>query len=108
MGAWGFAPTDCDGGDEWLFALWRTYPFQNAVERTLNLKVDDDHQAIRAAAFLLHEMRNVLAWDPDDYSRLALLAIRKLEEIGSMEIYSDPDFQKILAQEIEQLRGSLE
>lgn len=105
MGAWGFSPTDCDGGDEWIFSLWKNYPFQSEVERTLQLHVEDHHEAVRAAAFVLRGTRDLFVWDPDDYTRLSTLAIGKLEGIRRMEIYHDVDFQEALVQEIQQLRA---
>lgn len=105
MGAWGYKPADTDKSQEWLFDLWKNFPFQSEVERTLHLDVPDDHEAVRAAAFVLHGTRNLFAWDPDDYSRLALLAIGKLEEISRMEIFQDDDFLSEIAAEITQLRA---
>lgn len=107
MGAWGYKPGDTDKAQEWLFALWKNYPFQREVERTLHLDVPDYHEDVRAAAFVLHGTRNLFAWDPDDYSRLAALAIEKLEEISRMEIFQDDDFLNEIAVEISQLRVNL-
>lgn len=108
MGAWGYKPADSDKSREWLYRLWENYPFQREVEKALQLNVDDYPEIVRAAAFMIYGTRNLFVWDPDDYSRFALLAIRNLEAIKRMEIYSDREFQDALAQEIEQLIASLE
>ncbi len=106
MGAWDFKALDSDKAEEWLIGLWIKYPFQSEVERTLQKNAEDYPEEIRAAAFVLHEMKDLLVWDGEDYSRLALLAIQKLEKVSKMEIFQDDDFLSAISAEIEQLRSS--
>jgi hypothetical protein len=51
--------------------------------------VNDNHEEIRAAAYLLVALGRVYIWPVDDLDRHLALAISKLEAIREMEIYQE-------------------
>jgi hypothetical protein len=76
------------------------------VEETLNRDPEDDHEEIRAAAYLLVTLGRVFIWPGDDLDRHLALAINKLEAIRELEIYREvPEFVEAISQEIEVLRS---
>jgi hypothetical protein len=89
MGAWGTADWDNDGAADWFGDTFAATGLAKHVEDTLNLNVNDNHEEIRAAAYLLVALGRVYIWPVDDLDRHLALAISKLEAIREMEIYQE-------------------
>lgn len=108
MGAWGTKPYENDKSSDWLFSLWGKFPLQADIVSSLELNVEDRHEEIRMAAFILMQMAYLSAWDLDDLERLFQIAVQKLALISNMEIYQGAEFQKEIQSEILRLREELD
>ena len=105
MGCWGVKPYENDGAADWFGDLWDELPIPKKVEETLNLDVQDFHEEIRAAAYVLLQLGETFCWPVEDIDRHCELAATRLEEMLQMEIYEDEAFQTGLKQEIATLRA---
>jgi hypothetical protein len=108
MGAWGPAAWENDGAADWFGDTFDATGLAKHVEETLNGDPEDDHEEIRAAAYLLVALGRVYIWPVGDLDRHLALAISKLEAIRELDIYGDvPEFLEAIGQEIEVLRSRL-
>jgi hypothetical protein len=108
MGAWGTAAWENDGAADWFGDTFDATGFARRVEETLGGDPEDDHQEIRAAAYLLVALGRVSIWPVDDLDRHLALAISKLEAIREMDIYREADgFVEAIDAEIAVLRSRL-
>jgi hypothetical protein len=108
MGAWGTAAWENDGAADWFGETFDATGLARHVEETLNGDPEDDHQEIRAAAYLLATLGRVFIWPVDDLDRHLALAISKLEAIREMDIYQEaPSFVEAIDAEIGVLRSRL-
>lgn len=107
MGCWGVKPYENDSAADWFGDLWDEFPLPAKVEQTLNLDLEESHEEIRAAVHLLLQLGKTYIWPVDSIDHHCDLAVRRLEEIKAMEIYSGDDFQAVLQKEIEILRSRI-
>ena len=107
MGAWGIKPYENDSASDWFSDLWDEFALPSKVEETLKMDLEDGHEEIRAAAYVLIQLGNTYIWPVDSIDRHCDLAARRLEEIKAMEIYCDADFQAELQKEIDILRSRI-
>jgi hypothetical protein len=109
MGAWGTAAWENDGAADWFGDTFDATGLAKHVEETLNRDSMDDHEEIRAAAYVLVSLGHVYIWPVQDLERHLALAISKLEAIRELEIYQKaPEFVEAIGREIEVLRSRLE
>lgn len=108
MGAWGTKPYENDKSSDWLFSLWKKFPLQLEIASSLEMNVEDYHEEIRIAAFILSQMAYLSAWDLEELESLFQIALEKLALISNMEIYQEVDFQREIESEIFRLSGELE
>jgi hypothetical protein len=103
MAAW-----ENDGAADWFGETFDATGLTKHVDETLNRDPEDDHEEIRAAAYLLVTLGRVFIWPVDDLDRHLALAISKLEAIRELEIYQEaPELREAIGQEIEVLRSRL-
>jgi hypothetical protein len=108
MGAWGVAAWENDGAADWFGDTFDATGLAKRVEETLNGDPEDDHEEIRAAAYLLVALGRVYIWPVEDLDRHLALAIDKLEAIRALEISQEtPELVEAIDQEIEVLRSRL-
>ena len=108
MGAWGEAAWENDGAADWYADMFEATGLARRVEETLNGDPDDEHEEIRAAAYLLVSLGRNFIWPVDDLDRHLALAISKLEYIRAMDIYQEaPGFAEAIDSEIGALRSRL-
>ena len=108
MGAWGTAAWENDGAADWFGDTFEATGLARHAEGALNGDPEDDHQEIRAAAYLLVALGRAFIWPVEDLDRHLALAISKLEAIRELEIYQEvPEFVEAIGQEIEVLRSRL-
>ena len=108
MGAWGTAAWENDGAADWFGNTLDVTGLAKQVEDTLNRDPEDEHEEIRAAAYMLVALGRVFIWPVDDLDRHLALAISKLETIRGLEVYQEvPEFVEAIGQEIEVLRSRL-
>jgi hypothetical protein len=107
MGCWGVEPWANDGAADWFGDLWESFPIPSEVEKTLQLAVEDNHQEIRAAAYLLLQLADTYTWPVDSIDYHCDLAAQRLEELKGMEEYAGDDFQTQLQKEIDILRSRI-
>ncbi len=103
MGCWGVKPYENDGAADWFGDLWDEFPVPKKVEETLNLDVEEYHEEIRAAAYILLQLGDTYQWPVDDIDRHCKVAATKLEEL--LGIYEDAEFQSEIRKEIDILRA---
>ena len=108
MGAWGEAAWENDGAADWFADTFEATDLAQHVEVTLNGDPEDDHQEIRAAAYVLVSLGRNFIWPVEDLDRHLALAITKLEAIREMDIYQEaPGFVEAINSEIDALRSRL-
>jgi hypothetical protein len=108
MGAWGTAAWENDGAADWFGDTFDATGLARHVEATLNGDPEDDHEEIRAAAYLLVALGRVYIWPVDDLDRHLALAISKLEAIRELDIDQEADgFVEAIDAEIGVLRSRL-
>jgi Domain of unknown function (DUF4259) len=91
MGAWGAAAWENDGAADWFGDTFDATGLAQRVEETLSGDPEDDHEEIRAAAYLLVALGRVYIWPVDDLDRHLVLAISKLESIRELDIYQEDE-----------------
>jgi hypothetical protein len=108
MGAWATAAWDNDVAADWFGDMFDATGLAKHVEETLQQDVEDSHEEIRAAAYMLVALGRVYVWPIDDLDSHLALAIAKLEEIKALDIYQEaPDFVKSIDEELAVLRSRL-
>ena len=107
MGCWGVKAYDNDSAADWFGDLWDDFPVPARIEETLKLDIEDSHEEIRAAAYVLVQLAGVYVWPIEDLDRQCELAAQRLEEIKKMEIYQGEDFQREMQTEIDALRSRI-
>ena len=108
MGAWGTEAWENDGAADWFGDTFDATGLARLVEEALNGDPEDDHEEIRAAAYMLVTLGRVYIWPVDDLDRQLALAIRKLEAIRELEVYQEADgFVEAIDAEIGVLRSRL-
>ncbi|HEY2155192.1 MAG TPA: DUF4259 domain-containing protein [Isosphaeraceae bacterium] len=108
MGAWGVKAWENDGAADWFGDTFDTTGLADRVEETLGGDPEDDHQEIRAAAYLLVALGRVYIWPVERLDRHLALAIAKLEAIRDMDIYQEASgFVEAIDEEIATLQSRL-
>ena len=109
MGAWGTAAWENDGAADWFGDVLDATGLANHVEEALHLDLEDFHEEVRAAAYLLVVLGRVYIWPTEELDRHLELAISRLEAIKQLGIYQDaPALYVEIDKEIESLRSRLE
>ena len=65
MGAWGKAPWENDKADDWFSGVMDRSELPLAVEETLKRDVNQHHEEVRAAAYILVALGRVFIWPVD-------------------------------------------
>lgn len=108
MGFWGTAAWENDGAADWFGHTFDVTGLAKQVEVTLNGDPEDDHEEIRAAAYVLVVLGRVFIWPGDNLDHLLVLAANKLEMIRDLGIYQEnPGLVEAISQEIEVLRSRI-
>ena len=108
MGAWGTAAWENDDAADWFGDTFDATGLARRVEEKLNGDPEDDHEEIRAAAYLLVALGRVYIWPVEDLERHLALAASKLEVIRELEVYQEvPEFVAAIDAEIAALRSRL-
>lgn len=107
MGCWGVKPYENDGAADWFGDLWDQLPVPIKVEETLKLDIQDFHEEIRAAAYVLSQLGDTYCWPVADIDRRCGLAATRLEGLLASEIYAGEEFQAQIRQEIATLRSRI-
>jgi hypothetical protein len=108
MSAWAAAAWDNDSAADWFGDMFDATGLAKYVEETLERDVQEYHDEIRAAAYMVVALGRVYIWPINDLDDHLALAISKLEEIRALEIYQEaPDFMKAIDEEIAVLRSRL-
>jgi hypothetical protein len=105
MGCWGEQAWANDAAADWFGDLWERFPIPLEVERTLLLPLEDNHEEIRAAVYVLLQLGDTYVWPIASIDQHCDLAARRLEELKRMEIYAGDSFQAQLQNEIDTLRS---
>jgi hypothetical protein len=110
MGAWGAAAWDNDGAADWYGDLFQVTKLAAQVEKTLKQKdVEEWHEEIRAAAYVLVALGRNYIWPVDVLDQHLRLAIQRLEEIKALEEFAgEGDFTAAIDEEIAVLRSRLQ
>lgn len=107
MGAWGEAPWENDGAADWFASVMENSGLPSLVEAALVLDVEDHHEDIRAAAYVLVALGRNYVWPVDKLDADLKLAIEKLRQIAAMEIYREAGFTSDIEKEIMELESRL-
>ena len=82
MGRWGIFPEDSDESADWFDDLLERTGLPEIIAETLSLEdVVENHEEIRAAAYVVSFFARPFMWPPDDIKPHLELAIRRLEEM---------------------------
>jgi hypothetical protein len=103
----GTKPYENDSAADWFSNLWDEFAIPSKVEETLKLDLEDNHEEIRAAAYMLLQLGDTYIWPVYSIDRHCDLAARRLEEMRAMELYSGDEFQAEMQKEIEILRSRI-
>ena len=107
MGAWGKAPWDNDAATEWFDDVMDESGLVLMVEAALALDVEDHHEEVRAAAYVLTALGHVYIWPVHKLDAHLELAVHKLRQIAAMEIYAEAGFTPVIEREIAGLESRL-
>jgi hypothetical protein len=107
MGCWGVEAYANDAAADWFGDLWDQFPIPPKIEETLLLDPEENHEQIRAAAYVLLQLGGTYIWPIGLIDRHCDLAARRLEKLKEMEIYADNAFQAQLQTEIDVLRSRI-
>ena len=108
MGTWATAPWENDGAADWFGDMFETTGLAKYVEETLQRDVEEFHEEVRAAAYVLVALGHVFIWPIDDLDNHLALAIAKLEEVKALDTYQEvPDLVKAIDEEIAVLKSRL-
>ena len=108
MGAWGVSAFDNDSAADWFGDLWDEVPLPTKIGEMLEIEVDEDnHEEIRAAVHVLVQLGVVYIWPVGLIDPHCKLAIQRLKEIQSIEIFEDEEFQTQIQSEIDLLQGRI-
>lgn len=108
MGAWGTEPWGNDSAADWFGGMFDATGLAKHVEETLQQDVEEYHEEIRAAAYMVVALGRVYIWPIAYLDNHLKLAIAKLEEIRALELYQEvPEFIKAIDQEIAILKSRL-
>jgi hypothetical protein len=105
MGMWGTEPWANDAAADWYDATFALTDLSEHVEQTLNLRVEERADEIRAAAHLVSRLGEHYIWPTDSRVRCIKLAIARLQEMVDKEIVTNPDLVETVQAEIEFLRS---
>ena len=108
MGAWATAAWDNDSAADWFGDMFDATGLAKYVEQTLERDVEEYHEEVRAAAYMIVALGRVYIWPISELDNHLALAISKLEEIKALEIYAEvPDFVIAIDDEIAVLMSRL-
>jgi Domain of unknown function (DUF4259) len=109
MGAWGTAAWENDGAADWFGDLFEATKLASYVEKMLKKKdIEENHEEIRAAAYIVVALGQTFIWPVDDLDRHLNLAIEKLEAIKALEEYREsPESVVAIEEEVARLRSRL-
>ena len=108
MSAWANAAWDNDRAADWFGDMFDATGLANYVRETLERDAEECYEEIRAAAYMLVALGRVYIWPIYDLDNDLALAISKLEEVKTHEIYQEvPDFVKAIDEEIAVLKSRL-
>jgi hypothetical protein len=116
MGAWGTEPWDNDGAADWLGDLFGELNVPAIADA---LELDDDHETVRAACYVLQSLGRVYVWPAAHLKDLKPLLKKGIERLERMidpsstddflELWdSDPDVIKSVQWQIAELRNRSE
>lgn len=109
MGAWDIKPWDNDCAADWFDDLFDEVKLREKVIQTLKLDPGSAHEEIRAATTFLIYFGRTYLWPIDHIEDDLKLAIRRLEEIKTHEVYADlADYLSEIDHEIELLKCRLD
>ncbi len=109
MSAWATAAWDNDRAADWFGDMFDATGLAKYVEEALQLDVEDHHEEVRAAAYMLIALGRVYVWPIHDLDNHLTLAISKLEEVKALETYQDvPDLVKAIDEEVAVLKARLQ
>ena len=91
MGAWGVEPWANDGAADWFGDTFDETGLAKKIEQTLNLDIDEYHEEIRAAAFLVRLLARTYIWPVDDIDRHRTLAADRLQAIFDSGVFEGED-----------------
>ena len=114
MGRWGIFHEDSDDAADWFDELLERTGLPEIIEETLSLEdVVENHEAIRAAAYVVSFFARPFMWPTDAINPHLELAIRRLEEMLqspewlSLSEGGDPEYVAKVRDELDFLRSIL-
>lgn len=108
MSAWAASAWDNDSAADWFGDMFDATGLAKYVEETLERDVEEYHEEIRAAAYMVVVLGRVYVWPINDLDNHLALAITKLEKIKALQTYQvAPDFVKAIDEEIAVLKSRL-
>jgi hypothetical protein len=107
MGCWSVEAWANDAAADWFADLWERCPIPLKVEEALQLDPKDNHEEIRAAAYVLLQLGHTYVWPVALIDRHCDLGAQRLEQLKAMEIYAGDNFQAQLQKEIDTLRSRI-
>ena len=102
MGRWGLEPWANDSAADWFDAMFQLTGLATHVEQTLNLRLDEYSDEVRAAAHIVLMLAEYYTWPIESRQRCVELAITRLQEI--VEEMADPNLETAIQAEIDALQ----
>lgn len=105
MGAWGVQPWECDAAADWFAEIFEQTALAQRIEQALQLDIDDHHEEIRAAAYLLRLLGRTYIWPVHEIDRHRKLAADRLQAVLDSGVLDDyHEFVEAVRSEIAELR----
>ena len=106
MSAWATAAWDNDSAADWFGDMFDATGVAKYVEETLRRDTEEYYDEIRAAAYMLVALGRVYIWPIEDLDRHLALAVFKLEEVRSLDVFEgESDFRTAIDEEIAVLKS---
>lgn len=106
MGRWGYEPWANDAAADWYDGAFDLTGLAEHVEQTLNLRIEEHADEVRAAAYVVSLLGGHYVWPINSRSRCVRLAIARLHEIAAEIV--DPQLAETLQNEIVALESKLD
>ena len=105
MGTWGPEPWANDAAADWFDATFELTRLSEHVEQTLNLRIEQHAEEIRAAAHVIAHLGEHYIWPSNSRVRCISLAISRLQQMLDQGIVTNEPMTNLSRSEIESLES---
>ncbi len=100
MGNWGFLPLENDAALDWNADLFQANQLEGRVKASLELDIQEQPEAVRAAAHLVGVLVSNGIWPDDSKAKFIDLAADRLSQMLAEEVFTNVGFVAAIRSEI--------